>query len=238
MTDELLNIISRQPLLAKLPQHLIRKLLNGALPVTVPRGQTVVMQGDRADGLSLIFEGMIRVYRLFPEGKEILIRLMQGGDVILTDVGARDDAPYDETFEAIRDTQLVTLSKAHICACMAEHPEIALALLSVFNKQAQCLADEITLVKWQYLPQRVASFLVGLCPESEGPTCFSLPYEKTLIAARLGVSRESLSRTFGELKQVGVDVQHSHITIEDPGRLRQFAETHAHDLRTRCEKGA
>lgn len=236
MTEELLHVLSGLPLFEPLPGTLVKKMLNGTLPVTVKRGRTVVLQGDTGDSLIIVLSGMIKVYRLFPEGKEIVIRLMTEGDVILTDMGTPENCVYEESFEAIKETKLISISKIRIQECISDHPDIALALLSMASRQTQCLIDEITLLKWQYLPQRVASFLVGLSPESEGPACISLPYEKTLIAARLGASRESLSRTFAELKQVGVEVNHNHVTIQDVEELRRFSETHHHDLKTEYEK--
>lgn len=236
MTDELLHLICKLPLFETLSRSLVKIVLNGSLPVTIPRGQTIALQGDEADNIGIVLTGMIKVYRLYPEGKEILIRLMQGGDVILTDLGINGCCLYDETFEAIRDTQLIFVGKKHIQNCMSDHPKFAMALLTIANRQAQYLADEITLIKWQYLPQRVVSFLLELCREHTGQITVTLPYEKTVIAARLGASRESLSRTFADLKHVGVKVNHTHVTIQDVGVLKQFAMTTSHDLRSRFEK--
>lgn len=234
MTRELLELISKLPLFETLSKPLIRKVLNGALPVTMPRGHNIVLQGDKAGSLGILISGLVKVYRLYPEGKEIIIRLMQDGDVILTDMSRTEESAYDENFEVIRDTTMIFVSKSHLQGCMANHPEISMALLSIAHRQAQCLTDEITLVKWQYLPQRVASFLLGLCPDAAGPVSVHLPYEKTLLAARLGASRESLSRSFAELRRIGVRVQNMEISIDDIEQLRRFSETSSHDLKTRC----
>jgi hypothetical protein len=44
-----------------------------------------------------------------------------------------------------------------------------------------------------------------------------------LIAARLGLKPESLSRAFAKLRTVGVEVRASHVAIRDVARLRQLA---------------
>jgi len=44
-----------------------------------------------------------------------------------------------------------------------------------------------------------------------------------LIAGRLGLKPESLSRAFAKLKSLGVDVRASHVLVEDVARLRDFA---------------
>ena len=50
-----------------------------------------------------------------------------------------------------------------------------------------------------------------------------LPYDKVLIAGRLGMKPESLSRAFIRLKKVGVTVSQNNAAIADVARLREFA---------------
>ena len=71
--------------------------------------------------------------------------------------------------------------------------------------------------------QRVAEFLASLVPVDSGSCVIALPYDKALIAARLGLKPESLSRTFARLRSVGVVVQASHVAVRDAAKLRQIA---------------
>lgn len=236
MSDQWEQILAEQPFFKDVPDGIMKVALQGAVPITVKRGRCVACQGDSAESLILVLEGLIKVSRVFPDGREILIRMMQEGDAILTDMGIPEACAYEENFEAVKPTKVIFIKKAHYLTCMDEHPDLSHALLSAVNRQAQCLADEITLVKWQYLPQRVASFLVGLCNGQQGEVQLRLPYEKTLLAARLGASRESLSRSFADLRRIGVDVRHMDIFIADRATLSDYAETSSHDMRTRCER--
>jgi hypothetical protein len=49
-----------------------------------------------------------------------------------------------------------------------------------------------------------------------------LPYDKALIAGRLGMQPESLSRAFARLKQIGVHIEQNIAIIDDVGRLRHY----------------
>ena len=71
----------------------------------------------------------------------------------------------------------------------------------------------------------VAEFLSSLCKEHAGVSRISLPYDKALIAGRLGMQPESLSRAFARLKQIGVHVDQNTAMIDDLGRLRGYAES-------------
>ena len=46
-----------------------------------------------------------------------------------------------------------------------------------------------------------------------------LPYDKSLIAGRLGLKPESLSREFAKLRAVGVDVRASTVVVRDMALL-------------------
>jgi Crp-like helix-turn-helix domain len=66
---------------------------------------------------------------------------------------------------------------------------------------------------------------------------FALPYDKILIAGRLGLKPESLSRAFAKLKSVGVDVHASHVVVRDPHKLEQLAADDHESMRRMLKSG-
>ena len=62
-----------------------------------------------------------------------------------------------------------------------------------------------------------------LAPVESGSYDIALPYDKVLIAARLGLKPESLSRAFAKLRAVGVAVHAAHVAVNDVGKLRHLA---------------
>jgi CRP-like cAMP-binding protein len=85
------------------------------------------------------------------------------------------------------------------------------------------LVQQVEQLKAQSGVQRVAEFLAGLATSDEGACVIALPYDKVLIAARLGLKPESLSRAFAKLRSIGVEVHASHVAVSDVARLRQLA---------------
>jgi len=70
----------------------------------------------------------------------------------------------------------------------------------------------------------VAEFLLELAPCKEGACEVVLPYDKVLIAGRLGMKPESQSRAFVRLRDQGVTIRQNNAVIEDVTALRAFAE--------------
>ncbi len=83
--------------------------------------------------------------------------------------------------------------------------------------------QQVEQLKAQSGVQRVAEFLVSLSSVDYGPCDIALPYDKVLIAARLGLKPESLSRAFAKLKSLGVAVHDSHVAISDVAKLHRLA---------------
>lgn len=85
------------------------------------------------------------------------------------------------------------------------------------------LMEEVEQLKAQSGVQRVAEFLLSLAPVDNGSCVIALPYDKVLIAARLGLKPESLSRAFARLRSVGVAVHSAHVAVSDVAKIRRLA---------------
>jgi CRP-like cAMP-binding protein len=85
------------------------------------------------------------------------------------------------------------------------------------------LVQQVEQLKAQSGVQRLAEFLTSLSQTRQGRCEISLPYDKMLIAAHLGLTPESLSRAFGKLREIGVTTRASQVIIDDIAKLRRIA---------------
>ena len=75
--------------------------------------------------------------------------------------------------------------------------------------------------------ERLSAFLLALAPRETGPVTVTLPGGRRLVAGRLGITPQSLSRAFAALRPLGISGGGRQVTIVDPGRLREFAGARA-----------
>ena len=66
--------------------------------------------------------------------------------------------------------------------------------------------------------------MIRIAPSREGPVVLELPFEKSLLANRLGMKPESFSRALARLRAHGVTVDREIVKIDDVGRLVSFVE--------------
>ncbi len=96
-------------------------------------------------------------------------------------------------------------------------------MIASMSQRVYLLMQQVEQLKAQSGVQRVAGFLASLAPVDHGPCVIALPYDKALIAARLGLTPSSLSRTFAKLRSVGVAVRAADVAVGDVAKLRQLA---------------
>ena len=105
---------------------------------------------------------------------------------------------------------------------MTNQPELALALVASTFRHLHELVGQVEYLKAKTGAQRVGEFLLELCTAESGPCVVQLPYDKVLIAGRLGMKPESLSRVFVKLRSFGVSIERDKAKIANVGILRNF----------------
>ncbi len=203
---------------------LLEGLLQRGSLVRLSRGETLFVQGDRADHIFIVLEGLMKLGRITSAGDDIVVAVYGAGESF-GEAAALKGGEYPVTVEAAEDAVLFRLAARTIAEQIRQHPEIAMAMLASTFRHNRELVMEIEDIKGHTGAQRLATFLVALAPVEEGASTFSLPYDKGLIAKRLGMKPESLSRSIANLRPLGVSVRGGHVSVADLGRLREYVES-------------
>ncbi len=213
------------PLFRDLSEAEIREIVGAALPRVYPRGKVLFQHGDKADAFYVILDGLVKVMRHAPDGSEVILGVFGRGNAI-AEASVFLEGRYPATAELAAESRLLRISIPHFRQVLLNNAHLAMNMLKAAYHRIAYLVSELEHLKSQTGPQRVADFLLGLCPEQdEGEAHIRLPYEKGLIAARLGMKAESFSRALKRLKQMGIEIHRNHVIVPDMALLRHFAET-------------
>ena len=121
-------------------------------------------------------------------------------------------------------TRLIVFPVPELQAMIRDDPALGQRLLDYALRETLTLTQEIYALKLRSAVQRLAEYLLGRVTEGElGPARFVLPFEKRMLAARIGCSQENLSRAFATLRRVGVETQRGAVVMRDLPALRAFA---------------
>ena len=217
-----LQIISRIAVFRGLRPETVANVIAPSSAVMLSPHEILFRQGDPATAFFIVINGWIKLCRVTVSGEETVVSVLTKGGSY-AEAHALTGARYPATAEAVSEARAVRIPADHVVRCIRESPDIALAMIATASQHLHHLVEQIEQLKAQSGLQRVAEFLASLVPVESGGCEIALPYDKALIAARLGLKPESLSRTFAKLRSVGVAVHASHVAVSDIGKLRQIA---------------
>ncbi len=206
-----------------LPEKHVEPLLSRAVFRHYNRGETLFIQDEQTTGIHLMLEGWVKLYRVAPNGSEAVVSVFARGESFGEAIALRG-GHYPVSAEAATDCELFILPTSVLVSMMHEDPDVAISILASTFSHLHSLVVELEQLKAHTGAQRVAEFLLTLCQCDSGGCAVLLPYDKVLIAGRLGMKPESLSRAFSRLKPLGITIRKNRAVIDDVNRLRSYAE--------------
>lgn len=217
------RIAKESVLLASVPEDLVATILSHTEVRAFDRGTTVFLQGEPAEHVYIVLEGWVKLFRVSQNGAEAVVGVFTKGRSFGEAAAFQNDV-YPVAAEAVTACRVMPVRAGLILGLMQSRPELCTAMLASTFRHLHALVAQVEQLKAHTGAQRVAEFLLELCPVSDGPCAVTLPYDKVLIAGRLGMKPESLSRSFARLKEMGVKVSQNHAAISDVARLRGYVE--------------
>jgi CRP-like cAMP-binding protein len=223
MKPEYIALARRSLILASAPDHVAKVVLDGARVRQFSRAETIFLQGERASAIYIVADGWVKLYRIAPSGTEAVVGVFTRGASFGEAVAFRHDT-YPVAAEAVTDCTLIRIEADSLLRQIRDNPEVAISMLTATYAHLHALVGQVEALKAQTGAQRVAEFLLELAPCDSGTCEVTLPYDKVLIAGRLGMKPESLSRAFARLKEQGVNVRQNVARIDDIDALRDYVE--------------
>jgi CRP-like cAMP-binding protein len=216
------EVVMRAPLFKAMGPTITRAMIKDRAPRAYARGETIFEEGDPADGFFCMIEGWAKLYRLREEGEEIVVAIFSATETF-AEVAMFLGGRYPASCEAASPARILKIDAAKLRRAVLDQPQLAFDMLAAASMRLRQLVDEIEQLKAKSAPQRIAGFFVKQALTAAGPARIALPYEKALIASRLGMKPESFSRALGKLSKLGVAVERDSVSISDVAKLAAFA---------------
>ncbi|MDH3741685.1 MAG: Crp/Fnr family transcriptional regulator [Hyphomicrobiales bacterium] len=222
LANDELTLVRNTALFGGLNDELLASLLGAVSVHEASPGEILFMQGDEVAACFIVLEGWVKLYRLNRYGDEAIVAVFTRGQSF-AEAAVFSMESYPVAAETVTTARLLRIPCNILQRNVRDNSEFAFAMLASTSQHLQGLVSQIEQLKTNTGAQRVARFLASLCPVDEGSCTIGLPYDKALIAGRLGMKPESLSRAFARLRSVGVRVQQNAAAISSVERLRNYA---------------
>lgn len=215
------ELLGASPVLAGLAPERLGELLEGAFVHSLPRGAVLFQQGGEARFLHVVLAGRIALMAGSADASETVVEFFKAGDLFIAPAVVLD-LPYLMSARVVEDARVLMLPAERFRGLLARDHALTTAVMRELARHWRLLVRQIKDLKLRSAPQRLASYLLTLTDASRGAASVTLPEERRLLAARLAMTPESLSRAFATLRALGVGGRGRRVTIEDVARLRQF----------------
>lgn len=186
-------------------------------------GDTLCHQPDVAHTVWLTMSGWVKLTRETLDGSEAVWDVLGAGHLVGLET-LMPDYRYTTRAVAVEPVTTLAISHAALRRITESHPPFALALLGHSLRQQESEQLEIEHRTHQTAPQRIGCFLLRLAKAPiSGSMTLNLPFDKGLLAARLGMQPETFSRALARLKQdTGIGLQGAQVTIQDVAQMHKY----------------
>ena len=188
--------------------------------------KTIFYEGDPADYLYNVTRGAIRLHKLLPDGRRQITDFLFPGDF----VGLAVNDVYAYTAETVDTVHLCRFPSSRLQALIEESPRFERRLLGMASNELVEAQDQMLLLGRKTAQEKVASFLLMMSKRAakrgRPSNLIELPMGRADVADFLGLSTETVSRTFTQLKTSGVIqlLDNTHVRLKDRGALKHLAE--------------
>ena len=207
------------PLFAGMADDARMTLLADATVRRYPRGTSLFMQGDQADRFFVVLEGWVKGFRQSMDGQESVIAVFGPGESF-AEAAMFVSGNFPISTEIAADARLLVIPSRGVLTQLRDDPEIALKMLAIMSQRLRRLVQQVEQLTVKTSTQRLAAFLEKLVDREEGSGEFQLPLDKYLIAGRLGMQPETLSRALSKLRSIGVATDGHRVIVKDIAALR------------------
>lgn len=226
LSERDLGLVQSVPMLSGLAEPSLLALLRDAVVRQLPRGSVLFLQGDPASRFFVVLEGWVRLVRTTPEGGEVTIALFGRGES-LAEAAMLQLRSYPVTALIPEHSRLLIISAESFLGRLKADSDLCFAVMATMARRLHQFVQQVEQLSASSTTQRLATFLLRCCTAESGPCTIELPIDKALIAARLGMQPETLSRAISKLRPHGVSVNGATVHIESIDDLRAFGEGNA-----------
>jgi CRP/FNR family transcriptional regulator len=219
------SMVYRSPTAPKRPDLLADHLVAGA-PRIINAREHIYREGDTASHVYRIESGHVCIYRMVPDGRRQVLDFAYPGDII----GLGELRSHAANAQASTKARIRCIPVSTLHEITRNDQRIGMLLYDAMSQELQAARELLFTVSQRTAAERVAAFLSALSRRNarrhEDASQIVLPMTRADIADYLGLTIETVSRTFTKFRVEGlIDLeQFILVTILNPDALAALAD--------------
>ena len=203
---------SADRLFEQLDETRLRELAPHGAVRSFPKNAVVVSEGDTTDSLYVILSGRVKVFVSGDDGKEAVVNTIAAGDYFGELV--LDGGPRSASVMTLEPCRFFVISHAEVESLLERNPAFARDLIRKLIGKVRNLTGKVADLALKDVYGRFVRFVQNNSVEQDGRRIISERLTQHDIAARIGGSREMVSRIVKDLVEGGyISVDAKHLTV-------------------------
>jgi len=194
---------------------------------SLQQGEHLFEEGMEANAFYLLREGQVKLYRLSPTGQEKVIEIVRPGQTFAEALMFLDIPAYPVSAQALSEIEYFVIRNKGFLQLLSQSVDTCFHVMADFSVRLRGLLTEIDSLTLQNASLRMINYLLYLAQEAEcdeGCAEITLPAAKNIIASRLSIQPETLSRILNSLSGKGlISVDGLNIKVLDLEGLRTLS---------------
>ena len=205
------------------------KLMGIFEELELPKHHVLFSPGAACEAIYFIEEGRVRLTRLSPEGKTVILALLGPGDLIGD--AAWESGEHDSYAETLEDSRIYQISREAFQKLIRENPEFGIRLIHLLGTRLQQAQARIEDLVFRQVPSRVARLLLSLAENHGRVTPKGIRVEFPLthqeIADLVGSSRVTVTQILNRMRTSHwINIESKRVTINDVHALEDMVKHH------------
>lgn len=217
---EKMDALGRNVYFSGLGQDVLSQLAEGTQLRRYRQDEIICWFGEKCEGLYTIQRGRVKLFKLSPKGRELIIQIFSDGDTF-NEVPVFDNGLNAVNVAALEDCAIWLVEPVVIRQALRQHPDMAEKVILNLSHNLRTMVGKVEELSFFQVTNRLARLLDRLEPGELNEQRLT----QDQLAARLGTVREVVARSLRELERSGaIRVQRRQIQILDQRLLREWGQ--------------
>lgn len=186
-----------------------------------PQGVLLISENDPADFLHVVLEGLVEMFGS-SGGRETTLSFVRPVSTFILAAVLKDQV-YLQSARTLARSRILMIPAKAVRQAMQQDQAFMLSTVSELATGYRRMVKELKNQKLRTSSERLANWLLAHGRHSDDGIV-RLAMEKRVLASRLGMTPENLSRAFSALRDVGVRVEGAAIHLDNIEALADFAQ--------------
>lgn len=204
-----LALAESSPILQELPASVVREMLEREVDaqLNLAATETFASEGQPSPGLFLVVHGIIELFTTDDRGQEKVVDFVQAGNTLaLETLLTTRSLPYSA--RALTDAAVLHIQNDLVATWMDQHPSFARMLLSHVAQRVDYVSNDMLTLRTKKAAARLVCYLLchfNKAPRTaDGSYSLDVPFSRSKLASRLGITNSHLSRAIRDLQDNGL----------------------------------